>query len=359
MLLRTNVSNDTKPRSYNGELDYMERSDRVERRENPSMILPGVQAVVMVGMHYWPGKTGFPERHEVRNHHEVNLSGEQSRGVISSYAWGDDYHAILSKRLKALGKYLNSKAGGLGRFYVDTGAILERDFAERAGFGFVGKNTLLINPRSGSGFFIGEMFTTVPLPLDGDEDRGTRGTRKGEAGCGKCSKCRVACPTNAIVKDHVVDARRCISYLTIELKGSIPEELRRDMGNKIYGCDICQQVCPWNRLSWEWKREEDLGKSKSNGFSPLFGVRDEDVTTPMLVELLAMDEEGFKKRFKGSAVKRIGRERLARNVAVALGNIGGKGDLEVLEDAAKGDESALVREHATWAVERIKERLDR
>lgn len=345
----------------------MAREDRMARRKDASIILPRVKSVIMVGMYYWPGKSGFPVLHDPKLHdapdncsdHSLRSSlptnYAQDRGVLSSYAWGRDYHSILESRLKALGQHLNGKAGGIGRFYVDTGAVLERDFAERAGLGFVGKNSLLINPRGGSGFFIGELFSTVALPLDGDADVGTQRTQRGKPGCGKCTKCKVACPTDAIVADHVVDARKCISYLTIELKGSIPEELRGKMGNRVYGCDICQQVCPWNRV--EWGRGDVDGVQGRGGFSPLFGYAEEDVTTPKLTELVGMDEEMFERRFRGSAVKRIGRDRMARNAVVGLGNVGGREELKVVDKAAREDRSEIVREHAGWAARRIRDRL--
>lgn len=349
----------------------MAREDRVARRLDPSLILPQVRSVVMVGVLYWPGRSGFPKLHDPHFHHGtkslietnptagemrvVDKSYAQNRGILSSYAWGDDYHSTLQERLKKLGQHLNEVAGGLGRFYVDTGAVLERDFAERAGLGFVGKNSLLINPRVGSGFFIGELFSTVALPLNGDTDRGTMRRQRGEPGCGKCTRCKVACPTGAIVEDYVVDARKCISYLTIELKRRIPMELRKGMGNRIYGCDICQHVCPWNRI--DWNRGASSEQQGKGGFSPLFGYADEDLTTPKLTELIMLDEKSFRERFKRSAVRRIGRERMARNAAVALGNVGGKAELAVVEKVAESDESELVREHASWAAEQIRSRL--
>lgn len=349
----------------------MSREDRVARRRDPSLILPRVQSVIMVGMLYWPGKSGFPNLHDPlfhngptphdttkpkgQNTRSMDVSYAQNSGIVSSYAWGDDYHGILQERLKTLGQHLNEVAGGVGRFYVDTGAILERDFAERAGLGFVGKNSLLINPRAGSGFFIGELFSTVALPLDGDADLGTMRRQRGEPGCGKCTKCRTACPTGAITEDHVVDARKCISYLTIELRGRIPMELRKGMGNRVYGCDICQQVCPWNRIDWE--RTTGSKQQGKGGYSPLFGYAEEDLTTPKLTELVQLDERGFRERFKGSAIRRIGRERMARNAAVALGNVGGDAELRVVESVAESDESELVREHARWAVKQIRYRL--
>lgn len=328
-------------------MGFLSREDRLKRRRDPSVILPRVQAVIMAGMMYWPGTTGFPKGHDVRGD-----EGETRRGIVSSYAWGKDYHEILGSRLKQLAEHLNKVAGGIGRFYVDTGAFLERDFAERAGLGFIGKNSLVINPRMGSGFFIGEILTTVELPFDADEDKGTKPRERGEPGCGKCKKCRVACPTGAIVEDHVVDARKCISYLTIELKGSIPVELRKKMGRRIYGCDICQQVCPWNRIAWEQKSE------KGGGWSPLFGTVSEEVTSPGLQELLELDKDGFDKRFNGSAIQRIGRERMARNAAVGLGNCGGIEMVEVLERVVRDDESELVREHARWAADEIRKRCE-
>ena len=331
----------------------MERPDRIARRENPQLILPGVRSVVMVGMMYWPGKSGFPSFHEPIEKSITKIP--KTRGICSSYAWGKDYHKILSSRLKKLGKHLNQMAGGVGRFYVDTGAILERDFAERAGLGFIGKNSLLINPHVGSGFFIGELFSTVPLPLDGDADLNSMKKIRGKPGCGKCVKCKVACPTGAIVKDHIVDARLCISYLTIELKTSIPMDLRDKIGARIYGCDICQQVCPWNRIEWDGKvvkKGEGFG-----GYSPLFGSVGEEIASPDLVRLLKMDEKEFGKIYSNSAIKRIGRERMCRNAAVGLGNVGGRIEMEILEQVGRKDESEMVREHAVWGANKIRKRL--
>eukprot|EP00172_Hildenbrandia_rubra_P003936 Plantae.Rhodophyta-Hildenbrandia_rubra.ctg70490.p1 GENE.Plantae.Rhodophyta-Hildenbrandia_rubra.ctg70490~~Plantae.Rhodophyta-Hildenbrandia_rubra.ctg70490.p1 ORF type:complete len:369 (+),score=75.70 Plantae.Rhodophyta-Hildenbrandia_rubra.ctg70490:137-1108(+) len=318
-------------------MSYLGRPDRLARRRDPSLILPNVKTIIMTSLFYWPGRSGFPRLHEVENHQDGG-----DRGVMSCYAWGKDYHEILGKRLKELAEWMGRRAGGVGKFYVDTGAVMERDLGERAGLGFVGKNTLLIHPKYGSGFFIGEVFSTVDLPVDEPIDK--------RIGCGKCRKCMVACPTGAIVEDRVVDARKCISYLTIELKESIPKELRKGMGNKVYGCDICQQVCPWNKFDWE---------SDQKGKSPLFGSPDEQVTNPKLVELLQLDSEEFVKRFQGTAVKRIGRDRMARNAAVALGNVGNESHMKDLESVAQNDQSELVREHASWALESIKERLSK
>lgn len=347
----------------------MERDDRIERRENPGLILPGAKSVIMVGMMYWPGATGFPASHEINlkrrrkdstNDDVVEEARRDEegapRGIISSYAWGADYHKVMGKRLKQLGKHMNGVGGGIGRFYVDTGAILERDFAERAGLGFIGKNSLLINPELGSGFFIGELFSTLALPLDGDDDQGSGKEVRGKPGCGGCTLCKVHCPTGAIVEDRVVDARRCISYLSIELKGAIPLHLRRMMGSRIYGCDICQAVCPWNRrLAWD--AAAAAGTSEGGGFSVLFGQVGKEVTSPVLSEVVQLDEEGFRTRFAGTAVARIGRARMARNAAVGLGNVGGAEAVGVLRRVARCDEDAMVREHAQWAVDEIGRRI--
>lgn len=364
----------------------MEREDRVARREDPRIILPGVKSVIMVGMVYWPGQHGFPTAHQYtrsphqQNKHAETDKNEPARGIVSSYAWGQDYHRELGGRLRTLARRLNELAGGIGRFYVDTGAVLERDFAERARLGFIGKNSLIINARVGSGFFIGELFSTVALPLDGDDETEQTKTAKtervrgrGRPGCGRCTRCIDACPTGAIVDDFVVDARRCISYLTIELKGSIPEDLRAPMGNRIYGCDICQLVCPWNRFSWHMPNDSSTHSTASQhtgatvtnrepsqhaaGWSPLFGHVAADVSTPALVDLLQADEDTFRRRFSRSPIKRIGRDRMARNAAIALGNIGGQAELPALQKAAEADSSSLVREHAQWAVNQVKKRL--
>jgi epoxyqueuosine reductase len=368
---------------YHGELGYMARPDRVARRRDPQIILPGAAAVVMTSIFYWPGKSGFPASHSVqrlsqrssvalKDAKEVVCPETMSRGIVSSYAWGADYHALLESKLRTLGTWLHEQAGGMGRYYVDTGAVLERDFAERAGLGFIGKNSLLINPTAGSGFFIGGLFTTVPLHLDGDESHDfSPPKQRGRPGCGKCTKCKVACPTGAIVSDRVVDARKCISYLTIELKGPIPESLRPHIGNRIYGCDICQQVCPWNKIDWNLpaalsaqEANADSGGKKGallrppldHGTSPLFGSPGADVTSPRLVELLWATKRSFRTRFKGTALERIGRDRLARNAAVALGNVGGAHEIGPVGAAAIAHPSPLVREHAAWAFERIKSR---
>ena len=325
-------------REFHGTMGYMARPDRIERRLQYDRVLPGVRSILVTTLFYWPGRSGFPSPID---------AVPADRGTVSCYAWGSDYHAILERKLHQLAEWLHGRVGGQGRYYVDTGAVLERDLGWRAGLGFVGKNSMLIHPRLGSGFFLGEILSTLPLP-DSMPDTA------GKGGCGTCRKCIRACPTGAIVADRVVDARKCISYLTIELKGTIPVALRRPMGSLIYGCDICQRVCPWNAFDWP--------AEVSHGRSPLFGAVDrEQVAEPDLLRIVQMDEAAFRAAYAGTAVERIGCERLRRNAAVALGNQGSaERALPVLRRlVADPRQSALVREHAQWAVEELEWRHGR
>jgi epoxyqueuosine reductase len=302
---------------YHGEMGYLARDDRLARRRDLNVILDGVQSLVCVALPYWPGS--FPDTWDDPMH-----------GAVSCYAWGTDYHKILEKKLKTLGKWLLQEGGGQAKWYVDTGAIQERELGARSGLGFIGKNTLLIHPRYGSGVFLGELLTTLPLPPDESPPM---------PDCGRCQKCLDACPTDAFIGPYQLDARKCISYLTIELKGSIPEDLRPQIGNRIYGCDICQQVCPWNGFA-------------GTGDSPLWGSPPEEVTTPKLIELMALDDEAFLARFQSSPIRRLKRPRLLRNVAVALGNSQNPEAADVLHEATN-DPEPLIREHALWALEKL------
>jgi len=347
-----------------GEMAYLAREDRLERRRDPRIVLDGAKSIIVSSMFYWPGKGGFPWP-KVSERERLGADSE-GRGLVSCYAWGDDYHQIMGSKLRDLATFAVELCGGNSRWYVDTGAVMERDLAERAGLGFTGKNTLSIHSNYGSGFFIGSVFTTLPLPPDEP--------MKKPSYCGSCTKCQVACPTGALAptRDFVMDARRCISYLTIELKGSIPVELRPLVGTWIYGCDICQvrlrkvgpshhflfvslisdsllvvcflpqEVCPWNQFSWQ-------GQS-----SPSWGQVSKDISFPVLRDLLHMDETEFEARFAQSAVKRIGRDRFLRNVCVALGNSGDVRAIPPLRKAME-TESDLVKEHASWAITRIAE----
>ena len=303
-----------------GEMGYMARPDRVARREDPARILPGVRSVICVGLNYYPG--ALP----------ASLSHDPSRGLISNYTWGLDYHDLMIPRLEELAAFISAEAGreAAYRTYVDTGPVLERAYAAEAGLGFVGKNTCLIHPQMGSWLFLGEIL--VNIELDPTPERA-------KTSCGTCRRCLDACPTGALIAPYVLDARRCISYLTIELQGPIPPELRPLMGNWIYGCDICQTVCPWQRFAKPTRERS-------------FRAAEPDRAAPVLLDLLEMNEETFRQRYKGSPIFRIGRRGLLRNVAVALGNWGDERAVPALARALT-DAEPLVRGHAAWALERI------
>jgi epoxyqueuosine reductase len=299
---------------------YMARPDRVARRQDLNVILPEVQTIVCVGLDYYT--LPLP----------LAIAQDPSRGRISNYAWATDYHDVMTPRLQELAQWLQGQHSGKvqSRVYVDTGAILERDHAEMAGLGFTGKNTMLIGPRRGSWFFLGELLTTLPLAYD---------TLPPMPACGQCTRCLQACPTDAFPEPYVLDARRCISYLTIELKGWIPRELRPLMGNWIYGCDICQEVCPFNRFAPQ--TEETV-----------FFADDWNAAAPPLLNILALDEAGFQKRFANSPILRIKRRGLLRNACVAAGNWGNETAVPTLIDLLT-DEEPLIRGHAAWALHQI------
>ena len=309
---------------YHGEMVYMARPDRVERRENPDRIVPGVRSVICVGLNYYPGPM------------IADVGQDPSRGLISNYAWGIDYHDLMVPRLEELSDFVDAELGartGRGstyRVYVDTGPVLERAYAAQAGLGFIGKNTCLIHPQKGSWLFLGEILTDVELD-----------PTSGEAGvsCGTCRRCLDACPTKALVAPYVLDARRCISYLTIELRGPIPVELRPLIKNRVYGCDECQVVCPWQRFA----RPTEVDAFQAAG---------PDRAAPALVDILAMSEKAFRGHYEGTPVLRIGRSRLLRNAAIALGNWGSERATGALERALV-DAEPLVRGHAAWALGRI------
>jgi len=306
---------------YHGAMGWMARPDRQERRRDLNAILPGVQSIICVGLDY--DTIRLPPA----------IADDPGRGRISNYAWGADYHDVMTPRLQELGAWLRCASGAdvQDKAYVDTGAILERDHAAEAGFGFTGKNTMLIGPRRGSWFFLGELLTTARLAPDRP--------RETVPGCGTCRRCLDACPTDAFPEPYVLDARRCISYLTIELKGPIPVHLRPLMGNWVFGCDVCQVVCPFNRFAVESDEEA-------------FWPDNVDAAAPPLVALLALDEEGFRERYAGSPIERIGRARLVRNACVAAGNWGSSQATPYLARLLAGDEP-LVRRHAAWALGRV------
>ena len=297
---------------FAGQMGYLERN--LERRADPCDIVPGAKSILCVGMNYQPRE-------------EDPLPDGEARGRISRYARGDDYHDVMKPRLLDLLAVIQAmEPSAQGRVYVDTGPVLERDVAARAGLGWFGKHTCLIHKNKGSWFFLGEII--LNLALDPDTPVPDH--------CGACTRCIDACPTEAILEPYVLDARRCISYLTIEIKGPIPRDLRPGIGNWIYGCDICQDVCPWNQKHAR-PTEEAAFQARENR------------TAPKLSDLLSLDQAAFSSTFKSSPIKRAKRRGLLRNAAVALGNIGTQTDVPALERALT-DEEPLVRQHAAWAL---------
>lgn len=304
-------------KGFHGDMSYMQRHGTL--RSRPQELHPGTIRVISARMDYLPETTRDVEA----------LLQEPDKGVISRYALGRDYHKMMRQRLQKLAHKIEAVAGPIGyRVFVDSAPVLEKALAEKAGLGWIGKHSNLINKDAGSWFFLGEVFTDLPLPVDKSVDEH----------CGNCTKCIDICPTQAIVAPYTVDARRCISYLTIELRDSIPETLRPLMGNRIYGCDDCQLVCPWNRFA-KHTQESD--------FAPRHGL-----DTPELIKLFEWSEEQFLRRTEGSAIRRIGHACWLRNIAVALGNATtSKGIIDALKSRLRHD-SAMVREHVEWALAR-------
>ncbi len=293
-----------------GDMAWMARN--VERRTDPRVVLPGARSVIVLALNYYQG------------------SGPENDYRIARYAWNDDYHDLIEKKLRELDAFLTSQ-GGTQKPYVDTGPVLERDFASEAGLGWGGKSTMQIHRHLGTWFFLADILTTLDLPAD----------TPAKDMCGKCTRCIDACPTQAITAPRRMDARRCISYLTIESKGSIPLEFRRAIGDRIYGCDACLDACPWNRHAQE-SREAT------------FQAR-ETVFSKSLRDFLALTEDEFRALFAKSPIKRIKRPAFLRNVCVALGNGGRWDDLPALE-AAAADPHPLIAEHAAWAIAEIRQR---
>ncbi len=304
-----------------GEMGYLAREDRLVRRRDLNLILPGARSLLIVGVDY-------------QAHVPASVLRDPTRGRIASYAWGVDYHHWIATRLETLALWMLDTYA-LERpykVYVDTGAILERSHAQTAGMGFIGKNTMLIHPRKGSYFLLGEIITSAQFDhYDAPLKKATM--------CGSCTRCLSACPTDAFPAPHVLDARRCISYLTIEHKGWINPELRPLMGNWVFGCDVCQEVCPFQRFSTPTPHTD---------FVPVDFKR----AAPPLSDLLSLDDEQFKRIFAGSPVERIKRERLVRNACIAAGNSRDPSLIPLLENALD-DRSALVRGHAAWALRQL------
>lgn len=324
-----------------GEMGYLAREDAVQKRLDPARILPNVRTVVMVGVSY--ETLAVP----------MDVLQDPARGRIARYAWGADYHDVITPALRAFGEWIAKES----RAYVDTGPVLERAWAERAGLGFIGKNTCLIHRERGSFLFLGAVlvaeeildfrFPILDLPESAVTNPQSKiKNQKSKIGCGRCTRCLDACPTSAFADAGVLDARRCISYLTIELKGEIPIDLRRRMGNWIFGCDICQNVCPYVR-----RFSQPARSALSQSFYPV----DVDRAAPKLSDVLALDRAGFNARFKGTPILRAKRRGLLRNACVAAANWGEASLLPAL-NALAGDEEPLIRTHALWAISQIKHR---
>ncbi len=302
---------------FHGDMDYMQRHGAM--RSRPPELAPGTVRVVSVRMNYWPD--------EARE--AAGVLTEPTSGYVSRYALGRDYHKVMRKALAALAEDLMRRIGTFGyRVCVDSAPVLEKALARNAGLGWIGKHTNLLSRDAGSYFFLGEILTDLPLPVDAPAS----------AHCGTCDACIAACPTQAIVGPYRLDARRCISYLTIEHKGSIPVELRPGLGNRIYGCDDCQLVCPWNKFA-------------RTAAHPDFKVR-HGLDAPRLTDLFAWTEADFDTRMRGSAIYRIGYERWSRNIAVALGNAPTSEAVIAALASRRNDPSPLVREHVAWALQR-------
>jgi epoxyqueuosine reductase len=364
-----------------GEMNYMERGE--EKRRDPQKVLPGARSVIVLALNYWQGDNrdqrtedppspsyGAPSRGqrmgskaltsniqrpmlrtlsravrptskgecaaETRDFgtaESLRRSETAATGRIARYAWGEDYHDVVAAKLKKIDQFL-SQLGGIQKCYVDTGPVLERDHAAQAGIGWHGKSTMLINPALGTWFFLAEILTTLELPPDApQQDR-----------CGRCDRCITACPTGAITAPHRLDARRCISYLTIEHKSAIPLEFRPLIGDRIFGCDDCLDACPWNRFAKVSRESAFSARAATVGMA--------------LRDYLQLGNEDFRALFRNSPIKRVKRRGFLRNVCVALGNVGDQNDLAALERAAV-DPEPLIAEHAGWAIEQIRERARR
>jgi epoxyqueuosine reductase len=312
--------NDWLEAGFHGEMDYMFKHG--SKRSHPEQLVDDTIRVISVRMDYMPPDCELSDA----------VLANPAMGFISRYALGRDYHKVMRKRLQKLADRIKHDIGEFGyRVFVDSAPVLEKALAEKSGLGWIGKHTNLINQKAGSWFFLGEIYTDLPLPVS---------EHNSENHCGTCSACIDICPTRAIVAPYRVDARRCISYLTIELQGSIPLEFRKDMGNRIYGCDDCQLCCPWNRFSQPTSEQDFFTRH------PL--------DAPDLIELFCWDEETFLNNTEGSAIRRIGHQRWLRNVAVALGNAPSSDKIiEVLEEKKRVFSSnEMLTEHIDWALEK-------
>ena len=306
---------------FHGTMDYMQRHG--PKRSQPEQLVPGTVRVISVRMNYLP----HPQNEA------LGLLDHESRAYVSRYALGRDYHKVLRGRLRTLARQIEQRIGEFGyRVFVDSAPVLEKPLAEKAGLGWIGKHTNVINSKAGSWFFLGELYTDLPLPIDEEET----------SRCGSCRECIDVCPTQAIIAPYMLDARRCISYLTIELRESIPVKFRAAIGNRIFGCDDCQLYCPWNKFA---------RPTAEGDFAPRHNL-----DTIELTDLFAWNEETWLRKTEGSAIRRIGFECWLRNIAVALGNAATTPTvLEALNNRRYSD-SILVAEHVEWALEQHKQR---
>jgi epoxyqueuosine reductase len=305
-----------------GEMSYLATPRSRLCRSRPQELLAGCRSVLVLGMRY-------PAPLPIK---AMDSNRLQARGKIAAYAWGVDYHTFLSGRLQSLVRFIEAQVGQpvLNRWYTDTGPILERELATRAGLGWIGKNTCLINPRHGSYFLLAEIL----LGIDLEPDQPFTPDR-----CGACTRCLQACPTHCILPDRTLDARRCISYLTIELKGPIPSELRHELGSWVFGCDVCQQVCPWNHFATTPVDE---------AFTPQVAQPEPDLGLE-----LALSAAGFSQKYRHSPIRRTKRGGYLRNIAVALGNLGHQNAINPLIRSLQSDPEALVRQHVAWALGQV------
>lgn len=304
-------------KGYQGDMQWM--SEHGEKRYHPEQLLPGTQRVISVRMDYLPDNSNM-----------IAVLKDEDKAYISRYALGRDYHKVIRQRLKTLSKEIENAVPGsvIQRPFVDSAPVMEKPLAEKAGLGWMGKHTLVINSEAGSWFFLGEIYTSLPLPIDQTVEKDQ---------CGDCKACLKVCPTDAFPEPYVLDARRCISYLTIEHKGSIPEEFREPMGNRVFGCDDCQAVCPWNK---------EATPTQEKDFSPRHNLDNRE-----LAELFLWTEAEFLKFTEGSPIRRVGYERWLRNLAVGLGNAPTTGTTLDALKARENHPSPLVQEHVAWAQE--------
>ncbi|GAB6051688.1 tRNA epoxyqueuosine(34) reductase QueG [Magnetospira thiophila] len=291
-------------------------AETFDRRADPHVLWPEAKTVIALGMNYGPGQD------------PLALAEHPDRGRISVYAQGKDYHDIIKKRLKALARWMTVTFGGEVKVFVDTAPVMEKPLARQAGLGWTGKHTNLVSREFGSWLFLGEIFTSLDLPID----------RFMPDHCGSCDACRSACPTDALHTPYQMDTGRCLSYLTIETKNPIPAELRSQMGNRIYGCDDCLSVCPWNKFA---------APTSEAGFQPRA-----EMSAPRLADLARLDDAGFRDVFAGSPVKRVGRDRFVHNVLIALGN-SAQPELRPVAETLLQDDADLVRDAAAWALQRL------